>query len=87
MIRPQCRTRSSVSTQTRSVNISPQFNGCERSRFLDQNAHARRVEVQAMSDHAFKARHLTHPFSGTPPIHQLPVTQVTPMLLLFPTHH
>jgi pre-mRNA-processing factor 17 len=36
----------------------------DRNRFLNQNALAGHVEVQAMSDHAFKAQHLTHSILG-----------------------
>ncbi|KAI6005105.1 pre-mRNA splicing factor [Pisolithus orientalis] len=36
----------------------------DRNRFLNQNALAGHVEEQAMSDHAFKAQHLTHAVLG-----------------------
>ena len=36
----------------------------DRNRFLNQNALAGHVEQQAMSDHAFKAQHLTHAILG-----------------------
>ncbi|KAF8139979.1 WD40-repeat-containing domain protein [Boletus edulis] len=36
----------------------------DRNRFLNQNALAGHVEEQAMSDHAFKAQHLTHAILG-----------------------
>lgn len=36
----------------------------DRNRFLNQNALAGHVEEQAMSDHAFKAQHLTHSILG-----------------------
>lgn len=36
----------------------------DRNRFLNQNALAGHVEVQAMSDHAFNAQHLTHAILG-----------------------
>ncbi|KAH7883868.1 pre-mRNA splicing factor [Phlebopus sp. FC_14] len=36
----------------------------DRNRFLNQNALAGHVEEQAMSDHAFRAQHLTHSILG-----------------------
>lgn len=36
----------------------------DRNRFVNQNALAGHVEEQAMSDHAFKAQHLTHAILG-----------------------
>jgi pre-mRNA-processing factor 17 len=42
----------------------PQNPYAERNRFLNQNALAGHVEEQSMSDHAFRAQHLTHAILG-----------------------